>query len=133
MSQENVDLVLRVLGQGRRNPTALFDVLDDAVHWDVGFLDIPDSAGTWHGPAAVREFFRRWVGAFDEWDYEVGNVIDAEDSVVVRVHQWGRGEGSGVSVDSEFWQVWTIRNGKVVRWGAYATEADALEALGLRE
>jgi ketosteroid isomerase-like protein len=132
MSQENVELVLRVLGQGRRNPDALFEVLDDEVRWDVGFLDIPDSGGTWRGPTGVREFFRRWVGAFDEWDYEVANAVDAGDSVVVRVHQWGRGKGSGVTVDSEFWQVWTIRNGKVVSWSAYATEADALEAAGLR-
>ena len=84
-------------------------------------------------PMGVREFFRRWVGPFDDWSYEFGNVIDAGDSVVVRVHQWGRGKGSGVTVESEFWQVWTIRNGKVVRWRAYATEAGALEAVGLRE
>jgi ketosteroid isomerase-like protein len=133
MSQENVELVLRVLRQGRRNPDALFEVLHDDVQWDVGSLDIPDSGGTWHGPTEVREFFRRWTGAFDEWDYEVGNAIDADDSVVVRVHQWGRGKGSGVTVDSEFWQVWTINNGKVVSWRAYATETDALDAAGLRE
>ena len=41
-------------------------------------------------------------------------------------------EGSGVAVDSEFWQVWTIRSGKVVWWRAYATEAEALQATGRR-
>ena len=133
MSQENVALVLRVLDEGRHNPTALWDVLDDEVEWEVGSLDIPDSGGTWHGPAGVREFFRRWVMPFDDWGYEFGHAIDAGDSVVVRVHQWGRGKGSGVAVDAEFWQVWTIRNGNVVRWRAYATEAEALEAVGLRK
>jgi uncharacterized protein len=133
MSQENVALVLRVFGQGRDNPDVLFDVLDDDVQWDYGVLDIPDSAGIWHGPAGVREFFRRWVGAFEDWDFEFGDAIAVGDSVVVRVHQWGRGKGSGVTVDQEFWQVWTIRNGKVVRFRAYVTEAEALEAVGLRE
>jgi uncharacterized protein len=133
MSQENVALVLRALDEGRHNPTAFWDVLDDEVEWEVGVLDIPDSGGTWHGPAGVREFFRQWVTPFDDWGYGFGHAIDAGDSVVVRVHQWGRGKGSGVAVESEFWQVWTIRNGKVVRWRAYATEAEALEAVGLRE
>ena len=133
MAQENVELVLRVLDQARHKPTALWDVLDDELQWEVGTLDLPDSGGIWHGPTGVKEFFRRWVGPFDDWSYEFGNVIDAGDSVVVRVNQWGRGKGSGVTVESEFWQVWTIRDGKVVRWRAYATEAEALQATGLRE
>jgi ketosteroid isomerase-like protein len=133
MSQENVELVLGVLDQARHNPTALWEVLDDDVRWEVGALDIPDSGGTWHGPEGVREFFRRWVGPFEEWSYEFGDVIDAGDSVVVRIHQWGRGKGSGVTVESRFWQVWTLRDGKVVRWQAIGDKDEALEAVGLRE
>src|SRR5215208_5474999 len=133
MSQENVELVLRVLDDARQNPAALWQVLDEEVQWEVGALDIPDSGGTWHGPDGVREFFRRWVGPFDEWGYEFGEAIDAGDSVVVRIHQWGRGKGSGVTVESEFWQVWTVRDGKVVRGTHHAEKAEALQAAGLRE
>jgi len=131
MSRENVELIFRVLDQARHDPTALWNVLDDEVRWEVGALDIPDSGGTWHGPAGVREFFRRWVGPFDEWSYEFGDAIDAGDSVVVHIHQWGRGTGSGVTVESEFWQVWTIRDGKVVRGTHHPEKAEALEAVGL--
>ena|SRR5215216_4632042 len=133
MSQENVELILRVLDQARHDPTALWNVLDDEVRWEVGTLDLPDSEGTWHGPAGVREFFRRWVGTFDEWSYEVGDVIDAGDSVVVRLHQRGRGKGSGVTVGWQFWQVWTIRDGKVVRYTHHAEKDEALEAVELQE
>jgi ketosteroid isomerase-like protein len=133
MSQENVELILGVFDQARHDPTALWNVLDDEVRWEVGGLDIPDSEGTWHGPSGVREFFRRWVGTFDEWSYEFGDVIDAGDSVVVRMHQWGRGKGSGATVEWQFWQVWTIRDGKVVRYTHHAEKAEALEAVGLRE
>jgi len=133
MSQQNVELVLRVLDEAQHDPSALWEVLDDEVLWEVGALDIPDSGGTWRGPAGVREFFRRWVGPFDEWGYEVGEVIDAGDSVVAHIHQRGQGKGSGAIVESRFWQVWTIRAGKVVRGTHHSEKADALEAVGLRE
>jgi ketosteroid isomerase-like protein len=133
MSRENVEMIERVLDQAQHNPVALWEILDDEVRWDVGALDIPDAGATyWRGPEGVREFFRRWVGPFDEWGYEVAEVIDAGDSVVVHIHQWGRGKGSGATVKSHFWQVWTIRDGKVVRGTHHSEKAEALEAVGLR-
>jgi ketosteroid isomerase-like protein len=134
MSQENVELIERMLDQAQHNPVALWEILDDEVLWEVGVLDIPDAgAGHWRGPAGVREFFRLWVAPFDEWGYSVGEVIDAGDSVVVHLHQWGRGKGSGATVESRFWQVWTIRDGKVVRGTHHFEKAEALEAVGLRD
>jgi ketosteroid isomerase-like protein len=133
MSQQNLELVTRVLGEAQHNPPALWDLLDDDVLWEPGQLDLPDAApAQWHGPAGVQEFFRRWIGPFDEWGYEVGEMIDAGDSVVAHIHQWGRGKGSGAKVESQFWLVWTIRDGKLVRGTHYAGRAEALESAGLR-
>jgi ketosteroid isomerase-like protein len=134
MSQQNVEIVEQVLERARHDPDALFEALDDEVRWEVGGLDIPDvESAHWRGPAGVREFFRRWIGPFDAWDYEVVEVIDAGDSVVAQIHQWGRGKGSGVTVESRFWQVWTIRDRKIVRGTHHTEKADALEAAGLKE
>lgn len=134
MSQQNVELVERVLGEAQRNPDALWEVLDEDVLWEPGHLNIPDAGPThWRGPAGVQEFFRRWIGPFDDWGYEVGEMIDAGDSVVAHVHQWGRGKWSGAEVDSQFWLVWTIRGGKIVRGRHYTDRAHALAAAGVRE
>jgi ketosteroid isomerase-like protein len=116
MSQKTLELVRRVLRETQHNPAALWDVLDDEVLWEPRDLDLPDAApAQWHGPAGVQEFFRRWIAPFDEWGYEVGETIDAGDSVVAHIHQWGRGKGSGAKVESQFWLVWTIRDVKIVR------------------
>jgi ketosteroid isomerase-like protein len=134
MSTENLELVKRVLEESRSDPTALWEILDDGVVWEVGTLDIPDAgAPEWHGPAGVREFFRRWVGPFDEWDYEVSELIDAGDSVIAHIHQWGRGKGSGAMVESRFWQVWSLRGGRIVRATHHGERAEALAAAGLRD
>jgi ketosteroid isomerase-like protein len=97
MSQQDVDLVERVLNEAQNRPAAL------------------------------------WTGPFDEWGYEVGEVIDAGDSVVAQIHQWGRGKGSGAGVESRFWQAWTISDGKIVRATHHSEKAEALEAAGLPE
>ena len=125
-------MVERVLGRARDDPNALWGILADDVSWEFAALDIPDAGATvFRGPAGVREFFRRWIGPFDEWGYDVGEVIDAGDSVLVRIHQWGRGRGSGATVESRFWQVLTLCDGKVVRVTHHSDRAQALEAVGL--
>ena len=133
MSRENVELVERVLGQARDDPTAFLEIVDDEAHWEAGTNDIADGPGSYRGPAGVSEFFRRWVGTFDDWGYEIGEVIDAGDSVVIHLRQWGRGKGSGVPVTDDFWQVWTIHEGKLIHRTRHPDKAAALEAVGLSE
>ena len=133
MSRENVELVERVLKQARDDPTAFLEIVDDEARWEVSALDLPEGGGPYRGKAGVSEFFRRWVGGFTGWDYEVDQLIDAGDSVVIHLRQWGRGKGSGVPVTDDFWQVWTIREGKLIRRTRFPDKAAALEAVGLRE
>ena len=59
--------------------------------------------------------------------------IDAGDSVVVAFRWWGRGKSSGVPVESDFFGVHDLRDGKIVRFRQYDTRAEALEAAGLSE
>jgi len=130
MSQENVQVVRSFLDHAREDPAA-WDIFDEDVVWEVGGLAIPDVPATSRGADGVREFFRRWVGAFEDWAYEVEEVIDARDAVAVHLHQWGRGKGSGATVDLHFWEVWIVRDGRVVRVTHWVDKADAFEAAGL--
>ena len=132
MSQENVEIVRRMLDQAQARPQALYDVLAEEVDWDASALETLELT-TCHGRDAVMEFFRRWVSAFEEWNYEWDDLVDGGNSVIVRVHQWGRGKGSGAVVDDRFWQVWTLREGKVVRATHHRDRAQAFEAAGLSE
>ena len=53
--------------------------------------------------------------------------------MLVFLHQWGRGKGTGAMVESRTWQVFDFLEGKVVHCRGYATKAEALEAVGLSE
>jgi ketosteroid isomerase-like protein len=133
MSRQNVELIERMHGEARHNPAALYELLDDEVRWDVAAMAMPDTPSTYHGPEGVSDFIRRWVGASDEWGYQIAEVIEGGDSAFTQIHQYGRGKGSGATVEARFWQVWTLRGGKVARGTLHVDRTKALEAAGLRE
>jgi len=53
--------------------------------------------------------------------------------VVVTLHFTGRGKGSGITMDDTDGHVFTIRDGKIVRWRGFNDRKEALEAAGLSE
>jgi ketosteroid isomerase-like protein len=84
----------------------------------------------YRGRSGVVRFFRRWLGAWETYDFEVEEVLDAGAHVVVMLCERGRAKGTGAEVDHRFAQVWTLRDGRVVLWRAYAVREEALAALG---
>ena len=132
MSEENVEILRRALPESvPANPEDLFSILDENVEWDyvVAFPEFE----TAHGPAEVRVFLREWSEAFDDFSFQAEEMVDAGDSVVVHVRQSGRGKETGANVENHAWQVFTLRDGKVVHCRGYDAEAQALEAAGLSE
>jgi ketosteroid isomerase-like protein len=130
MSQENVEVVRRafayeVYGRGdRAEAEAIFDPY---------VVMKPTEEGPSYGLDAVRDNFEHWREAWDELEVRVEEVIDAGDHVLLTAHHRGRGQGSGVEVDTRFYDVYMLRDGKVVRVDEFSERAEALEAAGLRE
>jgi ketosteroid isomerase-like protein len=82
----------RLAARGGAEVEALFSILDENVEWDyVGAF--PEQV-TYHGPAQVREFLGQWAAGFDDFGFEAEEAIDAGDSVVVQLHQWGARKGN---------------------------------------
>jgi ketosteroid isomerase-like protein len=134
MSQENVETLRQLfalVGEGE-NPEALYELLDPNIELIISTSAL--DAGRYVGHAAVRRYFRGYVGTWESWHLHPESLIDAgDDRVVVGLYERGRGKGSGVEVDNRVGQVWTFRDGLVVRWETYSTLAQALEATGLSE
>ena len=58
-------------------------------------------------------------------------MIDAGDQVFTSFTLSGRGKHSGVETTWEAFGVWTVRDGRVVRWLGFMDRAEALGAAGL--
>jgi ketosteroid isomerase-like protein len=132
MSQENVEIVRASWeAWSRGDMDALFEFYDPAVEWDMTHSYVPDM-GVFHGHDGVREFFREWRSFFAEYHAEPEQFIDADESVIVRVRQGGRGRASTVPVEMPaYWQVYTLRGGRAVKVEIYRDEGDARIAAGL--
>ena len=89
-----------------------------------------EATGTLHGHDGVAAAFRDWFEAFEEFTIEAKDVITHGDRVLVTMLQRARGKGSRLEIEQRFYQLFTLREGKVFRFEEYAEEADALKALG---
>jgi ketosteroid isomerase-like protein len=134
MSEENVEIVRKAIayeydGVGdRAEAEAIFDpqVVMNPIH--EGLDEEPA-----YGPDAMRDDWKRWASAFEELNVTFEEIIDAGDQVLVVAHHHGRGRKSGVMVDARYYEVYTLRDGKVSRVDEYSERDEALEAAGLSE
>jgi len=98
--------------------------------WDVSNLGWPDQQ-IYRGPVGAMQFNAEWADAWDDWELEPEDFIEAGERVVVIVNQRGRSKATGVPVDMRFAQVWTLRDGWAIRMQMYASVEEALDAVGL--
>jgi ketosteroid isomerase-like protein len=127
MSQENVEIARRAFEfeiYGRGEAAGIFDP-------DVVLNPVEEEPS--YGLDAIRDNFEHWKGAWDELEVTAEEFIDLGDRVLICAHHQGRGRGSGIEVDARFYEVYTLRDGEVVRVDEFAERADALEAAGLSE
>ncbi|MGA8805580.1 MAG: nuclear transport factor 2 family protein [Solirubrobacterales bacterium] len=146
MSKENVEVVRRIVDAHQRGDFAsVFAAYDPAIEWHTGSVGAQWSgdsrAAQWsdfepvyHGHEGVRTFWRTWFAAWETVDFQYEEFIDAGDQVLCILSQRMRGRTSGVELEwSSYAQVWTIREGKVIRVEFFANREEALEAAGLSE
>ncbi len=132
MSQENVELVRRILSEFGETLQPVSELTSPDFIWNTG------SWTSWTGPSEYRgidgfmQFFGEWIAAYDDWAQEVEEIVDAGGSQVVGVtRQRGRLRNSGSWVDLQAGFVYTIEDGLLVRVDVYGTRAEALKAAGL--
>jgi ketosteroid isomerase-like protein len=132
MSQENVEAVTRIYSGWERGDFTVGVALFEQNAVLVIDPEIPE-AGVYVGREGVRTYMKRFLSAWDSLTIAAESVTDVGDSVLVKVRQRGTGTGSGAPVNTDYFQLWTFRGGKVIRLESVLDEAEALEAVGLSE
>ena len=131
MSRENVEIVKRLNEAfARGDRAAARRLLDPEIEVEYRGQLI-DKDATYRGHAGVRQLMESIVENFDDFRVEVEGYIDHDEHVVVALHQRALGKHSGVPVDIHIGQVWTLREGKALRWRIYRSKEEALGAVGL--
>jgi uncharacterized protein len=89
--------------------------------------DFPE-AGPFVGFDGIRALFALIFESFEEFMLEPERFIELGDTVVVPVHQSGRGKSSGASVDNRYVLVFELSEGKSFRVTTYRELDEALAA-----
>jgi ketosteroid isomerase-like protein len=133
MSRGDVELVRRVFeALARADMETVFALVDPDVAWDFSHATTWPEERVYRGYAAIGDFFRTWLGEWDDYRFELEEVIDAGDRVVAIVRDEGRGKVSGIKLERRHGEVWTLREGRALRIELFDTREDALEAVDLR-
>jgi uncharacterized protein len=129
MSDENLEIVRRVSDAFR------------AADWDAALSSYDEEAeldmtrvpagGVYRGREGVREFFTRWIAAWDRFEAERLDLIDAGNAVVLVNRIKGVGKDSGAEVQMRSADVFFLQGGRIVRHVGYPDAAEALADLGL--
>jgi ketosteroid isomerase-like protein len=112
----------------RRDPEPLTDLLDPEMQWEPGFGNL--ESGVHRGADGFRGFVASWIESFDDFHIRPQLLIEAGDTILVVAHQQGRGRGSGILLETQVVHVWTVRDGRAVRWWGPRTRDEALDSLG---
>jgi ketosteroid isomerase-like protein len=102
---------------------------DAEIEW-IDPPEVPDG-GVHVGLEAVRASWENYLEALEDWALEPQEILLGSDEIFVRSRVTGRARIGGAPLDLELFQVWTARNGKLVRHRGFLDRARALEAAGL--
>jgi ketosteroid isomerase-like protein len=126
----NVDIARRLMEAFvGGDPATVFALLDPEIEFRPP-PEHPDFA-VYRGREGITRAFDQWNATWESLEYDEPEYIDAGQRVLVASRQRGKAKGSGAEVASEFFNVFTLHAGKVVRFDMFYDRRDALEAAGL--
>lgn len=132
MSLENVEVVRRVYEAWAREE---FPGPVDVLHPEIEYVNPAGAVepGTRRGLDAFLRAVEKVFESWETWQMEPEVFEPVGDQVAVIVRYRARGRESGVEVEGRESALWTLRDGRVVRYAWFHGAAGALEAAGLEE
>jgi ketosteroid isomerase-like protein len=131
MSQENVEMVRAWYEAfNRRDFEAFLEFVDDEAEFESRLIAME---GDYHGHEGVRRWWENFLGVFPDYTVEVLEVRDLGDITLAHLRGRAHGADSATPLVDSFWQLHRWGGGRWVWTANLSTEAEALEAAGLRE
>jgi ketosteroid isomerase-like protein len=130
VSQENLETVRGVYEACARNDfLGSLEVMDPEVEYvnPAAAVEPGTRRGLEEFQGSIEKVFEGWA----VWQMEPEEITAVGDQVAVAVRYRARGRASGVEVEGSESALWTLRDGKIVRYEWFQGPAEALEAAGL--
>jgi ketosteroid isomerase-like protein len=135
MSEEDLQVVRRGLEAWMRGDLeGLLKTTDPAIGWDISTHPLPDVPNQGRGREAfTTELLATYRSGWNDYSAELNEVLEVGEDVLVVLHETATMRDTGVPLERDLVQLWTVRSGKAVFLRVFQTKADALEAAGQPE
>lgn len=141
MSQENFELAKRGLAAIQEAYAK-----DDIAPWRERVEEFVDpellleaggdafTEGEWRGPQGAIGFVANQMEVLEEMWMRLDEFLDVDENrFIVGITFGGRARYTAIPVELHPFHVFTLRDGKLLRWQIFLTREEALEAVGPRE
>jgi ketosteroid isomerase-like protein len=137
MSQENVEITQRAFKQWQDGGGTLdaipVEIYAENVEWDLSAYPLVDLPSRGSGRDKLFKTFAQYFAGWKNYQAEAREFIAAGEDVITVLHEKAAIADSDVALERDVFQVWTLRDGVVVKWRVFETREQALEAVGLSE
>ena len=113
------------LGEGA---TFWADYVDPNVVWEENEPAFTGLERTYEGHAGLARWFQEVLEPWDFYEIEELRLEPVDDSVIAQIRLQGRGRESGAEVDMTVCNVFTFRDGRIVRRRLFYEWDDAVKA-----
>jgi ketosteroid isomerase-like protein len=140
MSEENLKILREAAEEWRRRGGGAagteaipVEAYADDVKWDISGYPTVDLPTRGSGRDNLLDAFRTYYRGWTSYRADFTELIDAGENVIGVLHEKAGVGDSDVLLERDVFNVYTLRDGLVVKWRAFETRGQALEAAGLRE
>ena len=131
MSEANLMLARNAVAAfNRRDVAALVELTTDDFEWKTWTGTVEPTV--YCGADGLASYFRD-ADVWQVLNLDVREFRDLGDRVLVVGTFHARGGGSGIEIHAPYYSAFFVRAGRLARVLSFQTEAEALEAAGLRE
>jgi ketosteroid isomerase-like protein len=135
VSRQNVEVIRsayeRWAAGGATAEAIPVDIYTEDVEWDLSAYPLVDLPTRGRGRDNLLDTFAKYLTGWRDYHPEVREFIDAGEHVIAVLHEQARIADSDVILEHDVFQVWTLRDGLVVKWRVFQTREEALQAVGL--
>jgi ketosteroid isomerase-like protein len=132
MSKENVALVRGIYDAfAAGNVPAVLGAMAPGIVWNEAENYPYADRNPYVGPGAVAEgVFMRIAGEWDAFSVNMGELLDAGDTVVALGRYTGTCKSTGKALNQQSAHVWRLKDGKAVGFQQYADTLHVARAMG---
>ncbi len=119
----------------RGNLEGWVETIDPEVEWDISTHPLPDVPNRGRGrEALMTDMLATYLSGWNDYSAKIKEVSEAgEQEVILVMHETATMRDTGVLLERDLVQLWTVRDGRGVFLRVFRTKNEALEAAGIKE